>query len=68
MREIKSPIVECCFVICALIWNIFIIAGSVYLVGWQGWSLFTFIATAYLLVSNVTDTELVKHTYEDYDD
>lgn len=33
-----------------LIWNIFVLGGSVYLVGWQGWNPWWLLATIVLLV------------------
>lgn len=30
-------------IVCCTIWNIFVFSGTVYLIGWQGWSPWWFI-------------------------
>jgi hypothetical protein len=50
-----------CYIFC-LIWNIFVLGGAIYLIGWQGWSAW-WIALVFFLLAFPKD----NNKEEDYE-
>ena len=49
----------------AMTYNLILLAGTVYLVGWQGWSGWWFLLTVILLASGKDDCKTGRKFYEE---